>query len=70
MTQHLIVLNKIEKLIDDLERDGFKSRDETLTDLRDIKNELIHVNQTFSDLLESLNSTIHDINGPNVSYGV
>ena len=58
MTQHLIVLNKIEKLIDDLERDGFKSRDETLTDLQDIRNELIHVNQTFSDLIESLNSTI------------
>jgi len=58
MTQHLIGLNKIEKLIDDLERDGFKSRDETLTDLQDIRNELIHVNQTFSDLIESLNSTI------------
>jgi len=61
MTQHLIVLNKIEKLIDDLERDGFKSRDETLIDLRDIRNELIHVNQTFNDLIESLNSTIDNI---------
>ena len=60
MTQHLIVLNKIDKLIDDLERDGFKSRDETLSDLQDIRNELLHLNQTFSDLMETINTTINN----------
>tara|TARA_Y100001963_G_C6488164_1_gene312154 strand:+ start:98 stop:301 length:204 start_codon:yes stop_codon:yes gene_type:complete len=65
MTQHLIVLNKIDKLIDDLERDGFKSRDETLTDLREIRNELVHVNTTLSNLIDAFNQNIEiDKNHP------
>ena len=63
MTQHLIVLNKLDKLIDDLERDGLKTREETLKDLHDIRNELVLVNQTFSNLIETMNITI-DKNQP------
>ena len=57
MTQHLIVLNKIEKLIDDLERDGLMTRAETLEALYDIRNEATYSNQTINDLIEKYNQS-------------
>ena len=50
MTQHLIVLNKIEKLIDDLERDGLMTRAETLEALYDIRNEATYSNKTINEI--------------------
>tara|TARA_Y100001973_G_C4983180_1_gene225207 strand:- start:47 stop:244 length:198 start_codon:yes stop_codon:yes gene_type:complete len=57
MTRHLELLNKIEKLIDDLERDGLMTRAETLESLYDIKNEAIYSNQSINDLIERYNQS-------------